>query len=70
MSNNNKQETEILSQYIKSVNNQDIKVLLLKLKNELKKKEVTWEQVKSLLLNIKQKDEKILFDIVPLILEP
>ena len=68
--NNNKHEQDILSQYIKGLENQDIKVLILKLKNEMKKKDVTWEQVRSLLLNIKNKDEKILFDIIPLILEP
>ena len=34
-----------LSSYIKDVTDQEIKVLLLKLKNEMRNEDVTWEQI-------------------------
>ena len=54
-----------LSAYVKNVTDQEIKVLLLKLKNEIKKEDVTWEQIKEILAEIKSKDSRVLKDIIP-----
>lgn len=54
-----------LSAYIKDLTDQEIKVLLLKLKNELRKEDVTWEQIKEILAEIKSKDTGVLKDIIP-----
>ena len=54
-----------LSAYVKNLTDQEIKVLLLKLKNELRKEDVTWEQIKEILAEIKSKDTGVLKDIIP-----
>ena len=53
-----------LSAYIKDVTDQEIKVLLLKLKNEIAKEEVAWEQIREILAEIKSKDSRVLKDII------
>lgn len=68
MSDDKNQAFEKLSEYIKGLKNQEVKVLLLKLKNELRKEDVTWQQVRDILSSIEEKDNKVLFDIMPLIL--
>ena len=68
MSDLKKQEINNLGDYIKTVSDQDLKVLLLKLKNELGKEDVTWEQVQEILGSVKNKDINALKDIVPLII--
>ena len=54
-----------LSSYIKDLTNQEIKVLLLKLKNEVRKEDVAWEQIREILAEIKSKDSRVLKDIIP-----
>lgn len=56
-----------LSSYVKDVADQEIKVLLLKLKNEIRKEDVTWEQIREILAEIKSKDSGALKDIAPFI---
>lgn len=56
-----------LSAYVKDVTDQEIKVLLLKLKNEIRKEDVTWEQIREILAEIKSKDGGALKDIVPFV---
>lgn len=68
MTSDKNQEMQAFSDYIKEVRNQEIKVLLLKLKNELGKEDVQWAQVKPLLRSIREKDTKVLHEILPLIL--
>lgn len=63
------QEIEDISIYIKNLKNQELKVLLLKLKNEIKKSDVTWEQIKDILLELLDKDKKVFAEIIPLILK-
>lgn len=58
-----------LSSYIKDVTDQEIKVLLLKLKNEVRKEDVTWEQIREILAEIKSKDSHVLKDIVPFLVD-
>ena len=53
-----------LSSYIKDITDQEIKVLLLKLKNEMRKEDVTWEQIQQILAEIKSKDNQVLKDII------
>ena len=54
-----------LSSYVKNITDQEIKVLLLKLKNEMRKEDVTWEQIQQVLAEIKSKDGQVLKDIIP-----
>ncbi len=56
-----------LSAYVKDVTDQEMKVLLLKLKNEIRKEDVTWEQIREILAEIKSKDGGALKDIVPFV---
>ena len=58
-----------LSSYIKDVTDQEIKVLLLKLKNEVRKEDVAWEQIKEILAGIKSKDGSVLKDIIPFLVD-
>ena len=53
-----------LSSYVKDVTDQEIKVLILKLKNEIRKEDVTWEQIREILAEIKSKDASALKDII------
>lgn len=68
MSENKNNENDSFSLYISELNNQELKVLLLKLKNEMKKPDVSWEQIKNILKNIGKKDDDLLKDIIPLLL--
>ncbi len=54
-----------LSSYVKDLTDQEIKVLILKLKNEIRKEDVTWEQIREILAEIKSKDSGALKDIIP-----
>ena len=58
-----------LSSYIKNVTDQEMKVLLLKLKNETRKEDVSWEQIKDILAAVGDKDGETLKDIIPLLLD-
>jgi len=58
-----------LSSYIKNVTDQEIKVLLLKLKNEVRKEDVGWEQIREILAEIKSKDSRVLKDIIPFLVD-
>lgn len=68
MSENKNDNNEQLSIYIKSITNQEIKVLLLKLKNEIKKPDVTWEEIKPVLTKVHEKDPVLFNDVMPLLL--
>lgn len=56
-----------LSSYVKDVTDQEIKVLILKLKNEIRKEDVTWEQIREILAEIKSKNASALKDIIPFV---
>lgn len=68
MSEDKKNKNHFLSEYINKLTDQELKVLLLKLKNETKKPDVLWDDIKSILVNISEKDTGVLKDIVPLLL--
>lgn len=67
MGSDKNQEINDLSLYINNLTDQDVKILLLKLKNEMMKDDVTWDQIKGILNSIKNKNSKVLSDIIPLI---
>lgn len=58
-----------LESYIKNVTDQEMKVLLLKLKNETRKEDVSWEQIRDILAAVGGKDGGTLKDIIPLLLD-
>jgi len=68
MSEDKKNKNHFLSEYINKLTDQELKVLLLKLKNETKKPDVLWNDIKNILVNISEKDTGVLKDIVPLLL--
>ncbi len=62
-------EIQTLDTYIRKVENQEIKGILLKLKNEMRKPDVTWESVKSILVSVEEKDPIILKEIFSLLIK-
>ena len=66
---NDTPDIETFDTYIRKVKNQEIKGILLKLKNETRKPDVTWESVKNILISLEQKDTKITKEIFMLLLE-
>ena len=62
-------QTATLDTYIRSVENQEIKGLLLKLKNEMRKSDVTWEAVKTILVPIERKDPQTAKDVLLLLIK-
>ena len=66
---NDNPDIETLDTYIRKVENQEIKGILLKLKNEIRKSDVTWESVKDILISLEQKDSKSAKEIFLLLLE-
>lgn len=55
MSEKQNNKNEDLSEYISNMKNQEIKVLLLKLKNEINKPDAGWEDIKSILIKLKER---------------
>ena len=60
---------ETLESYLKKMEDQEMKGLLLKLRNELRKPDASWESVRSVLESVKKKNSRILSEIAPLIVE-
>ena len=63
-------ENEIitLDSFVRSQTNQELKGLLLKLKNELRKEDTLWEDIKDILIKLNEFDNKLLAVIIPLII--
>lgn len=59
---------EKLNDYIRGVDDQEIKGVLLKLKNELQKQNPQWEVIRVLIRTLFEKRKDVLFDVLPLIL--
>lgn len=66
---NEKNELITLDSFIRSVNDQKLKGLLLKLKNDIRKEDTYWDDVKQSLKKISTHDTKTLQKVIPLILE-
>jgi hypothetical protein len=55
--------------YIRSIEDQELKGILLKLKNEMRKPDVPWETIKKILQSLMDKDKEVLKEVAPLILK-
>jgi hypothetical protein len=60
---------ETLDSYIRKIEDQELKGLLLKLKNEIRKPDVAWEQVKDVLESISLKNSKVFGEVARLIVK-
>jgi hypothetical protein len=60
---------ETLDSYIKRMEDQELKGLLLKLKNELRKEDASWEGVRSILESLYRKNSGVFREIAPLIIK-
>jgi hypothetical protein len=65
---NDSNEMETLDTYIRNVENQEIKGILLKLKNEMRKSDITWEAVKNILVSLKSKDSECAKEVFNLLI--
>jgi hypothetical protein len=63
------QHFDTLDSYIRSIDDQELKGTLLKLKNEMRKPDAPWETVKALLQSLLSKHRETLVQILPLVLK-
>jgi len=66
---NNTPEKVTFDTYIRTVENQEVKGILLKLKNEMRKPDITWEAVKTILISLEKKDPEITKEILLLLIQ-
>lgn len=66
---NEENELITLDSFVRSVNDQKLKGLLLKLKNDIRKEDTYWDDVKQSLKKISTYDTKTLQKVIPLLLE-
>ncbi len=64
----NEKEIITLDSFVRSQTNQELKGLLLKLKNELRKEDTLWEDIKDILIKVNEYDNKLLSALIPLII--
>jgi hypothetical protein len=55
--------------YIRRVEDQEIKGILLKLKNEIRRSNASWESVRAVLSSLWNKKKEALIEVLPLILK-
>ena len=67
MEQTNGEEAITLDSYMKGVKNQEIKGILLKLKNEIRRSKVDKDLVESILNSLKDKDPDIAGEVLELI---
>jgi hypothetical protein len=63
------QYSETFDTYIRNVDDQELKGVLLKLKNEMRKPDTPWEIIKTVLQSLLNKNKETLIEILPLILK-
>lgn len=63
------QEGEMFDIYIRRVEDQELKGILLKLKNEIRKSNASWVSVRAVLTSLWDKKREALIDVLPLILK-
>lgn len=68
MRSKNNSEVVALEEYIQNIDDQELKGILLKLKNEVKKPDITWRVIKTILVALKNKNEAALLQVLPIIL--
>jgi len=67
MEHKDKEGELTLDIYIKSVVDQEIKGILLKLKNEMRRPDASRESIDSILLTLKEKNSGVAQEVLPLI---
>lgn len=63
------QEDEMFDAYIRRVEDQELKGILLKLKNEIRRSNAPWESVRAVLASLWNKKKRALIEVLPLILK-
>jgi hypothetical protein len=63
------QEGEMFDAYIRKIEDQELKGILLKLKNEMRRSNASWESVRTVLASLWNKKREALIEILPLILK-
>jgi hypothetical protein len=63
------QNIDIFDSYIRGIDDQELKGILLKLKNEVRKPDVSWEIIKKILHSIWNKDKEAFINVIPMILK-
>lgn len=58
-----------LDSYTKGITDQELKGIVLKLKNELRKPDAAWDTIKPLLRAVYEKDEKVYSEIALLLVK-
>ena len=60
---------ETLDSYIRKTEDQELKGLLLKLKNGIRKPDVSWDSVRSVLESLHRKNSRVFNEVVPLVIK-
>ena len=68
MENQENQGNRSLDEFIRDIRDQELKGILLKLKNEIRKPDVSWVDIKAILKSLNNKDIDTLYEILPLII--
>ena len=63
------QDNETFDAYVRGVEDQELKGVLLKLKNEMRRSNASWEAVRMALASLWSKKKEALIEILPLILK-
>ena len=69
MEESENQSSETLDDYIRKIRDQELKGILLKLKNEIRKPDASWESIKPILSSLLNKNQETLMEILPIILK-
>jgi hypothetical protein len=68
MENRKNQGNESLDEFIRDIKDQELKGILLKLKNEIRKPDVPWGDIKTILKSLNNKDKDTYYEILSLII--
>lgn len=68
MENQENQGNGSLDEFIRDIKDQELKGILLKLKNEIRKPDVPWIDIKTILKSLNNKDKDVLCKILPWII--
>ena len=68
MKNQENQGNGSLDEFIRDIKDQELKGILLKLKNEIRKPDVPWVDIKTILRSLNNKDKDALCKILPWII--
>ncbi|HEX9667127.1 MAG TPA: hypothetical protein VGA95_11305 [Thermodesulfobacteriota bacterium] len=68
MENRKNQGNRSLDEFIRDIKDQELKGILLKLKNEIRKPDVPWVDIKTILKSLNNKDKDAFYEILSLII--